>query len=389
MNLEKDSVKRAKKGTGTIRQVPSGKYEYRVSYYDDLGKRKRKSFSCWSPEECIEKAETFLTRLAQLSRGMDPDSTIVDIMRSKVENDYQKNYTGEQGYDRNLKTIAIIEKGHIGDIPIAYLSKEQVNLFLSSITKYSNTMIRKIHAMIKRAFSIAYDAGLIKDNFMTTPDFRPPKSEKVDKKVRGLTVEEQQRFLDALETHKVPKGRNSYKLQLLIELYGGLRMGEINALRPENIDLRKGYIHVESTISRGIDSRPFIKRGTKTDAGNRYVPVNNRLKAVLVQALDEMRENPEDLVFYNHLKGGIIETQQVNSFYKRICQKAKIEMTGQHALRHTFATRCIEADIPAIVLKKWLGHTNIHITLDTYADVFDRMHLGAINKLDELLDQMD
>ena len=99
MNLEKDSVKRAKKGTGTIRQVPSGKYEYRVSYYDDLGKRKRKSFSCWSPEECIEKAETFLTRLAQLSRGMDPDSTIVDIMRSKVENDYQKNYTGEQGYD--------------------------------------------------------------------------------------------------------------------------------------------------------------------------------------------------------------------------------------------------------------------------------------------------
>lgn len=64
-------------------------------------------------------------------------------------------------------------------------------------------------------------------------------------------------------------------------------------------------------------------------------------------------------------------------------------MTGQHALRHTFATRCIEADIPAIVLKKWLGHTNIHITLDTYADVFDRMHLGAINKLDELLDQMD
>ena len=104
-------------------------------------------------------------------------------------------------------------------------------MFLSSITKYSNTMIRKIHAMIKRAFSIAYDAGLIKDNFMTTPDFRPPKSEKVDKKVRGLTVEEQQRFLDALETHKVPKGRNSYKLQLLIELYGGLRMGEINALR--------------------------------------------------------------------------------------------------------------------------------------------------------------
>ena len=58
-----------------------------------------------------------------------------------------------------------------------------------------------------------------------------------------------------------------------------------------------------------------------------------------------------------------------------------MDIRGQHSLRHTFATRCIEAGIDAVVLKKWMGHTDIHITLDTYADVFDSMHNSSINKL--------
>ena len=62
-----------------------------------------------------------------------------------------------------------------------------------------------------------------------------------------------------------------------------------------------------------------------------------------------------------------------------------IEYNGQHSLRHTFATRCIEAGVPALVLKKWMGHTNIHITLDTYSDVFDKMDFESTDKLDRLM----
>ena len=65
-----------------------------------------------------------------------------------------------------------------------------------------------------------------------------------------------------------------------------------------------------------------------------------------------------------------------------------IESSGQHALRHTFATRCIEAGIPAVVLKTWLGHKDIHMTLDTYTDVFKAMDNDAISKYDEHLNSM-
>ena len=68
--------------------------------------------------------------------------------------------------------------------------------------------------------------------------------------------------------------------------------------------------------------------------------------------------------------------------FHRICKKAGISVRGQHALRHTFATRCIEADVPPVVLKKWLGHKDIHMTLDIYADVFDSMHNSAMEKFE-------
>lgn len=213
--------------------------------------------------------------------------------------------------------------------------------------------------------------------------WKPPKN------VRGLTDEEQARLLDVMESHKVPYGRNDYRPQLLIELYSGMRMGEINALRPENIHLDKGYIHVESTVSRGEGGKPFIKEGTKTYAGTRDVPISNTLRPILEKALAEMRENPYGLLFYDYNKKGIVETHQVTSFYNRLAEKAGIPVTGQHALRHTFATRCIEADIPPVVLKTWLGHTNIHITLDTYADVFNRMNFDAADKFDDLMEKLD
>ena len=63
-----------------------------------------------------------------------------------------------------------------------------------------------------------------------------------------------------------------------------------------------------------------------------------------------------------------------------------IECFGQHALRHTFATRCIEAGVQPVVLKTWLGHTNIHMTLDIYSDVFDKMDFGALEKFDSLIE---
>ena len=337
----------------------------------------------------MKRAREFKESIAPRMDKMDPNITITEILRWKAKIDFDKNFTGEQGYERTLYTISIIEKSYVGKMPIRLVKPAQLESFLKSITRYSNTVIGKVHGQLRTAFRIAYDAKVVEMNYMLLPELRCPKSVKMDKKVRGLTDEEQSLFLDALRKHKPQYGRNDYRLQMLMELYGGFRMGEINAMRPENIHLREGYVHVDATVSRGLEFRTFINDRTKTYAGIRDVPINSYLRPVLEEALSQMKPNPEGLLFYDFNKNGIIETSQVNCQFRRLAEKAGIPQTGQHSLRHTFATRCIEAGVPAVVLKKWLGHTDIHITLDTYADVYARMDFDATDKFDEHIKMLD
>ena len=120
---------------------------------------------------------------------------------------------------------------------------------------------------------------------MTRDDMRCPRSDKIDRKVRGFTEHEQQRLLSTLLEYPVKAGTNSYKYQFLIEMYSGMRMGEINALKPEDIDFAEGFIHVRRTVGRGINNRPYLKEGAKTDAGVRDIPIGSLLEPVLKDAL--------------------------------------------------------------------------------------------------------
>lgn len=374
--------------TGSFRVTPKGKWEYRIPYTDECNVHKYKSFTADTQEECFERAMAFREKLEKQMAGIDVDASIPDLLKAKIKEDLQEGFTGEQGYDRNLNTIRMIETSPIGNIPIYDITELQISYFLKTLTaRYSNNTIAKAYGMLKAAYKIAVYQGITDVNIMDSNKLRCPKSRKRDKVVRGLTEEEQRRLIEALASHKVPHGRNDYSAQILIELYAGLRMGEINALKPENIHFTKdgGFIHVQATVARGLDCRPFIKQGTKTDAGVRDVPISKPLIPVLKTAIDNMKKNPYGLIFYDYVKKGIVETHQVNSFYRRICEKASIQNDGQHALRHTFATRCIESGVPAVVLKSWLGHTDIHITLDTYSDVFDRMNHDAVNKFNEYM----
>lgn len=376
-------MKKQKKenGSGTFRIV-NGKYNYRFFYIDEFGEKKRKSFSGVTKDECLQRAEEFLEKQEKRAAAVDPDITIPELLRRKYEEDYAMNFVGEQGYARNLGGIALLERSGFGKMPIVDITEMQIKSFLRSMTKYSDSVIKKTYQQLTAAFKVAVEKGVVERNPMDASDIRRPKSSKKPKDVRGFTQEEQARFLEALRDFKVPRNRNEYKLQLLIELYSGMRMGEINALKPENIDFENGLIHVRSTVSRGLEYRVFIKEGAKTDAGVRDIPINKALEPVLQEAMERKRRNPLGLVFYDHLKNDLITTSQVNCFFHRICKKAGISVRGQHALRHTFATRCIEADVPPVVLKKWLGHKDIHMTLDIYADVFDSMHNSAMEKFE-------
>jgi len=375
-------------GEGSFRILSSGRMEYRFTYIDQYGMKNRKSVSGYDEDECLLKEAEWLERIGKLRNGVDPEATIPELLYQKCRSDYEKNYAQEQGYARNIETIKRIEKSNIGRIPIVQINRQHMEEFLRSLTEYSNSVISKVYRMVRLAFRIAAEKEIIEQNIMLSHDMRCPKSNRKDTKIRGLTVEEQKKLVETMEARKPPKGRNDYRLQLFIELYSGLRMGEINALKAKDIDLKKKLIHVRGTVSKGIDERAFIKEGAKTDTGVRDVPINKKLEPYLKEALKQRQKNPKGLLFYDYNKNEIIKTAQVNCYYHRICEAAGIPCMGQHALRHTFATRCIESGIPAVVLKSWLGHKDIHMTLDIYTDVFNSMNNGAVDRFAEYVDKL-
>lgn len=322
----------------------------------------------------------------KLRRGIAVDATIPELVEAKYKLDYELSYVGIQGFNRSMETPGIIKRSPLGKMPIVTVSKEHIKLFLATTTKYSNSVIEKLFLQLKIAYKEGINKEIVSRNLMEDREIRRPKSDKPDKKVRGYTTDEQKLFLETLHNHKVPYGRNSYKKQLLLELYTGMRMGEINALRPDDIDFARKLIKVRRTISLGEKSKPFINTTTKTYDGKRDIPMSKDAEAVLREAIEEMKPDPEGLVSYDHNNRHIITTNQVNNFFRRPCKKSGIEYSGQHALCHTFATRCIESNVQTAVFKNWTGHTDIHVTLDTYADVFDSLNNNSINMLQDYMD---
>ena len=120
-------------GEGSFRIV-NGKYNYRFTYVNEFGEKKRKSFSGITKEECLLRAEDFLEKMEKKIEGIDLDVTIPELLRKKYEDDYAMNFVGEQGYARNLGGVALFERTGIGKLPVADITETQIKVFLRSIT---------------------------------------------------------------------------------------------------------------------------------------------------------------------------------------------------------------------------------------------------------------
>ena len=378
------NFKRNFRSTGSWRRTENGKLEYRFMYIDEYDRKRQKSVTGENEEECYRRADKFLRKKEGLRTDNIEDATLVELLERKFRIDYDMHYTGEQGFARNMDNLKHLRKTRLGQTPVSEIKKEQILGYLRILPKYADSTISKFYRQLKMGFKIAVEKGLIDKTPMTDIELRCPRSSKPTREVHALTVEEQRRLVDYLTNKSYLFGRNDYRLQFLISLYSGMRMGEVNALHPEDIDFRKNVIHVRHTVSKGLN-RTFIKDGTKTPSGVRDIPISRTLKPYLEQALEEYEDNMLGLLFYDFKQNSVITSDLVNSSFRRICIKLDIPIYGQHCLRHTFATRCIESGVKPVVLKNWLGHRDIHTTLDTYTDVFNNLHDDSVGMLDSYL----
>lgn len=221
----------------------------------------------------------------------------------------------------------------------------------------SPTYVRSIMLVMKAV--LAYAA----ENRMCVPlQSKISKPQPIAKDLPVLTQNEQKLLVNMCMTQI-----DETKVCVLLSLYAGLRIGEICALEWEDIDLENRLIHVRKTVSRVSGTGDNMVRSTlvitrpKTIASFRDIPICSWLVPVLKELHDMRRSS-----FVASSQPGFVSPRTFDYRYHKLLRTAGIQMINYHALRHTFATRCIEAGIDVKTLSELLGHTDASITLNTY-----------------------
>ena len=370
-------------GEGSVYKTKSGYRGQIVVGIDDYGKPIRRSVTGKTIKEVNEKLTAVKHSIITGTYIAPNQITLCDLARLMLEDDRNLNYIKKGTFYRNIETVKRIEKNpYMKNTPIQKLTYPPIKDFLLTETCMSQSIIDKVYMMLKKTLKEAVKRKIIKEN--PAEDLKKPKSSKHREKVRALTTDEEMRLYKVLTTEDV-----NYSHQMLLSMLTGMRMGEINALTIDDINLNFKTISVNKTMARGAKGEAFISESPKTESGNRIIPISQTVMPLIKEI---MTCAGKEYVFES--KGKLIATSQVNSQFKRIVEKYDIldkKVKGRvslHSLRHTFATRCIEAGMQPKVLQHILGHSDIRITLNTYCDAFENFQHENIAKTDEYFDNM-
>ncbi len=321
--------------------------------------------------EVKEKLMNYQTTTLQFCNQMDTVASAILIWLSEKE---KKLKTSTCVKYKNLSNKYILPR--IGDVPVRKLTKEIVTNFFQSLSDVgvSSKVVKDVFMILKSA--ILHLCGTVD---LILPDLSAfPKKSKLQK-ITVLSNHEQTR----LETVLLDR-LDEKRFGILLCLYTGLRIGELCALRWENINLCTKSILITKTMQRlqsqnGIDKEKrtvIIETDPKSLDSMRVVPIAD----FLVYFMESMRPMTESAYLLTGTEK-YIEPRSYTNLFKRVLKEAGIRDYNFHALRHTFATRCIENGMDVKSVSEILGHSTTKITLDRYVHPSLERKQDWLNKL--------
>lgn len=203
------------------------------------------------------------------------------------------------------------------------------------------------------------------------------------KEMRVLTLNEQQILCEHI--YDSPCIQN---VGILICLFTGIRVGEVCALKWEDISLSEKTIHIHQTMQRiqteGTEGSrtKIIVTTPKSRCSIRTIPLPDELVQMIVSV--NVDEPPLTGYFLTGSDTKWIEPRTMQNHFKRLLKRCGIGDVNYHALRHTFATRCVELGFDVKSLSEILGHASVNITMNRYVHPSMRLKQENMQRLSEL-----
>jgi integrase len=268
---------------------------------------------------------------------------------------------------------------HLGAMKLSQLSVPLVRVFMDKLRAagHSPAMVKRLVMDLGSILADAQERGNVAQNVVRSVRRKGGQQERKKKLEVGVDIptrEEVRALVEHLE------GR--WRPLLLTAIFTGLRASELRGLRWNDVDFKKGELHVRQRADR------YNAIGApKSAAGTRTVP----LAPIVANTLREWKlKNKHDLVFptgtggvENHsniVQRGFMPAQVAAGITDA---KGKAKYSGLHALRHFYASWCINRradgglELPLKNVSERLGHSSIQITADRYGHLFPRSDDGG------------
>lgn len=305
----------------------------------------------------------------------------------KVSQEWMKSkhvYLKESTYMRYTFLLDSYINNTIGDYDISKINNKHLEELSSMLLTeggknnqgLSPKTVSDIISLVRSILRFSVSRGY---SITDTGSFIPIKQNV--KEMRVLSRKEQQ-----ILTMNTIHSDNLKDIGIMICLYTGIRIGELCALRWDDISISEKTLKIRNTIQRVKSSEPGSEKKTKiiisspkSKCSIRTIPLPEELIDILI---------PIQADSMNYVLTGVsdkfVEPRSMQNHFKKIIRKCAINDANFHCLRHSFATRCVEVGFDIKSLSEILGHANVNITMNRYVHPTLELKRQNMNRLSDL-----
>lgn len=345
-------------------------YYFQVNYTDNNGKYKKYNSKKYATKKECQKAEAaFMIDVGKTAGGL---SKTFNQILDEFETDKKK--TLKPTTFKRLVTMSDHIRKNLGTVRIEKMTKQQYELFRHYLdnTGFTPSYKNKINWHLKAVLKYAYNKYDILNNIPNKyPSFSDPTAPV--KEMDFYTLAEFKQFISAVDDVR-------YHALFTTLFYMGLRIGEANALTWKDVDFEANEIRITKTVHTRQD---YLITTPKTKSSIRTLP----MPRIVSNALSELHDYYFAFEGFSPLWacfGGLraLPDSSISKAKSDYARKAGIREIRLHDFRHSCASLLINHGANITLVSKYLGHSDIKMTLNTYSHFYK-------SKLEELVQAID
>lgn len=370
--------------------VQRGKSYFFTAYlgYDANGKQIRKTSTYTPPEDVTQKKADKLAKekYIEFKNKCKDLSDFNDCMRFKdLCEEYLKVYAPNKlkpitayHYERQIATHF---NDYFGNMKLKDITTSKITKFFNTHTiinksgeekPLSHATAKKLYTIMQSVFTFAVHQNYIKETPCRNV-ILPSEDVNKDEKRKYMTEDELRLFLNMLDNNcKYP----DFAILMKVLLYTGMRSGEALGLQWKDIDFETNTIHITHTLS-DVGGQHFLTT-PKTKNSKRYIAMSSTVADLFREQRKyqlnlqmALKDFPHTEMVFTSANGNYKDRSSLNTSLRRFVNGTKLDFLTLHCLRHSNATLLLNSGVDLKIVSEHLGHSDVSVTANVYADVLD------------------